>query len=302
MNKQTISATARLIAKATILNANDDATRNIVTPRAGELSQAFLADGAWVDRHFTSLLRVPGIKTLLFTLERLIKPGLTIHYALRKRVIEDLVLRHIDDGQCRQVVVLGAGFDTLSLRVSISHPRVQFFEIDRPSVIQSKVRGLARIREAPENIHFVPCNEVEDFVPTLFQRCEFLRDANTLVLIEGVLMYLASDQVRRLFRDLRGMSCSTSAIFTYLQPIGAYEATNRPIAERLSDLWLHRKGESYLWRVTPEELVRLCEELGFRLQSSVCPRDDKDAFRALSISKRSQTLPRDEWVARGVFV
>lgn len=112
MQPNTLSSTARLIAKATILNAHDTHTKHLVTREAGRLSQVLLNGSTWIDRNFTSLVKVPGFSTFLFALERFIKPGLCAHYALRKRYIENLVCERLERDEYRQVVIFGCGFDT----------------------------------------------------------------------------------------------------------------------------------------------------------------------------------------------
>lgn len=86
-------------------------------------------------------------------------------------------------------------------------------------------------------------------------------------------MYLQQDEVTRLFRDVVALGENTEVIFTFLQPLGAYAREERPLAEKLADVWLSRKGEPYRWSVTEVELESLCREVGLKLEGVVCPKE-----------------------------
>ena len=51
---------------------------------------------------------------------------------LRKRLIEEVVRASLTEG-VEQVVIIGAGFDTLALRLCAGFPRTNFIEIDHPA-------------------------------------------------------------------------------------------------------------------------------------------------------------------------
>lgn len=301
MQPNTVSSTARLIAKATILNAHDKDTRHLVPPEASELSQAFLRGSSWTDRNFSSLVKLPGVPALLYALEKLIKPGLSAHYALRKQYIEELVCGRLDRGDYSQVVVVGCGFDTLALRQGNRYQNVQFFEIDSPALIAEKSGAVTAGRGKPHNLHFQALDESGSILKTLSPLSEFATVAPTLFVIEGVLMYLQHDEVKQLFHELGTIPRGSGLIFTFLQPIGAYAPEDRPLAERVADLWLKQKGESYLWSVTSEQIRSLCQEVGLEIVSMVCPKDRQSELKLRLSSRRGQIMPRDEYVAEGLF-
>src|SRR5687768_12733826 len=108
------SATARLIARCTLLASHESSLRRLVPDDAvAPLERMLAATGghAWFD----GVVRRAAPRRLLLGLERAILPGIIVHYLARKRWLEQQVLAAIGDG-CRQVVVLGAGFDTLAWR------------------------------------------------------------------------------------------------------------------------------------------------------------------------------------------
>src|SRR5690606_20255710 len=85
------------------------------------------ATGGW----FGHALRRRWVRRVLMAAERFLLGGIFAHYLARKRWIEREVRRAMADG-IRQVVVVGAGFDTLAWRLHEELPNAKFFEFDHP--------------------------------------------------------------------------------------------------------------------------------------------------------------------------
>ena len=126
---------------------------------------------------------------LVPVMERLMIPGITLHYVLRKRYIEDYTLKMLYAG-CTQVLNLGAGFDTLAYRLAKRYPDVDFIEVDHPATHQVKTQTLMTLEETYENLHFLPVDfttqRTED---VLKQSSRVASGTPTLCILEGVLMY-----------------------------------------------------------------------------------------------------------------
>jgi len=86
----------------------------------------------------------PVFRFLVPFIERLMIPGLTIHYVLRKKAIEKFTRSALKNG-AQQIINLGAGFDSLAYRLAIEYPEVNSIEIDHPATHQVK-KEVARVR------------------------------------------------------------------------------------------------------------------------------------------------------------
>ena len=85
--------------------------------------------------------------------ESLTHPGILAHYWHRKRWIESRCRVAIKEG-VTHVVVIGAGFDTLALRLAGEFPDVRWIELDHPATQGAKQRGLNRGGLAvPSSLH-----------------------------------------------------------------------------------------------------------------------------------------------------
>lgn len=122
-------------------------------------------------------------------------PAMELWLALRVAYLDRLVGLAVDRLGVRQVVVLGAGYDTRAARL----PRtgVRFFEVDHPATQASKRERLGRVAGYPvEAATYASCDfEREDPVDRL--TASGLRlDEPALVIWEGVVPYLTEAAVR----------------------------------------------------------------------------------------------------------
>ena len=115
--------------------------------------------------------------------------------ALRVAYLDKLVGTAVDRLNIRQVVILGAGYDTRAARL----PRagVRFFEVDHPATQADKRAQLARLSGYPvEAATYVTCNfEREDPIERLVAN-GFSTTEPALVIWEGVVPYLTEGAVR----------------------------------------------------------------------------------------------------------
>ncbi|MBT7665660.1 MAG: hypothetical protein HN608_12135, partial [Rhodospirillaceae bacterium] len=71
-------------------------------------------------------------------------PGQFDALADRKAFCEGAVREAIAAG-ARQVLVLGAGYDTIGYRLAPEFPHVNFFEIDHPATARFKIKGIVAL-------------------------------------------------------------------------------------------------------------------------------------------------------------
>jgi O-methyltransferase involved in polyketide biosynthesis len=150
------SQTALLILRSTVLLARDPHLSVLVPPGVAEACRRFLeeVDPAWLAGLRWRAAAWAPVRAAAFLLERSVIPGITLHYAVRKRFLEDAARAALADG-ATQLVVLGAGFDTLALRLHREMPGVRFVESDHPATQGLKRRALARWGELGANLELV---------------------------------------------------------------------------------------------------------------------------------------------------
>lgn len=188
-------------------------------------------------------------------------PGQFEAFAHRKAFCERQVREGIKTG-AGQVLVLGAGFDTLGWRLAPEFPGVNFFEIDHPATHHLKAKGIDNVGRQ-DNLFLIgedlgqrQLKDVLEINPL------WDPSGQTVILAEGLLMYLSPEAVRDLFLQCaRIVGTSSRIVFSYIPP----GADGRPDAGPWTGLmlWLQKMvGEPWLWSIRPEALGRFLEETG----------------------------------------
>ncbi|MER8433013.1 SAM-dependent methyltransferase [Mesorhizobium caraganae] len=179
--------------------------------------------------------------------------------ASRARLAEDRLAAAVRRG-VRQVVVLGAGLDTFSLRNP--YPDVAVFEVDHPATQAWKRKCLADAGLAePPATTFVPVN-FERQNPADELALAGLRPAEPSFFIWlGVVPYLTQDAIFSTLSWIAGMPGS-EVVFDYSEP-----AENRDAAGQAA-LSFHAArvaavGEPWISFFVPAALARSLRELGF---------------------------------------
>jgi methyltransferase (TIGR00027 family) len=236
------SSTAALIAAATVLLARDPRYRQLVPAGAEEICARCLR-GFWAT--------APRLRWLAWAAERATIPGLMLHFVLRKRWIEQAVRGALARG-CRQVVVLGAGYDTLAARLAPQFPAVAFVEIDHPAT-----QAVKRVALTRENLRFIAA----DLARTPLAQVLPPGPERSVFVLEGLLMYLTPAEQDRLFAAIPG----SEVVFTVMEPMpdGRIAFHNATWLERaLLALW----KEPFKSAFEREALPRVLSGWGLRLR------------------------------------
>lgn len=252
------SSTALVIAKSTRLAAWDPELLALVPAGAVEVCDWFLADHA----HDTALLHEAWYRALLARLESWVLPGIRLHYAARKALLEAQVRRAISSG-ARQVVVIGGGFDTLTYRLHRELPQVRFFELDHPATSYSKRKSLARRASLSDNLRLQSTDLTRTPFGEALGAAGVAAGVSTVVLAEGLLMYLPRETVGAFVAALSGFFRGSVALaLTFMVPDPSGQARFHNESAALS-AWLSVVGEPFLSAYHPEELSELLGRHGF---------------------------------------
>lgn len=189
-------------------------------------------------------------------------PGQFEAFAYRKAFCERQAREAIDLGG-RQVLVLGAGYDTLCWRLAPEFPGVNFFEIDHPATARLKGRGIEALGKR-ENLCLIAADlGQQKLVYVLTAAQSWDQKAQTVIIAEGLVMYLPPDSVGEMFRQsARIVGADSRIVFSYI-PTGP---DGRPIAGPCTGLmlWLQKMvGEPWLWSACPDQLGSYLKTAGW---------------------------------------
>jgi len=191
-------------------------------------------------------------------------PGQFEAFAHRKAFCEAQVREGIAAG-ATQVLVLGAGYDTLGWRLAPEFPKVLFLEIDHPATGRRKAQGIDRMG-ARDNLCLLQEDLGERTLEGVLAGVEsWDNTAQSVIVAEGLTEYLAPAAVRDLFVQCGAVAGAGSRIaFTY---VGAGD-DGQPDIGRWTGLtvWLLKvSGEPWLWSIQPERLPQFLSATGWKL-------------------------------------
>jgi len=189
-------------------------------------------------------------------------PGQFEAFGHRKAFFERLVRKAIG-ADATQVLVLGAGLDTMGWRLAPEFSAVNFFEIDHPATARLKARGIEQMGQR-SNLHLLGEDLRKHRLADVLRAYNaWNQTAQTVIVAEGLLMYLPPEAVRDVLRQCAAVSGDGSTLaFSYI-PTGANEL---PYAGRWTGLmlWILKlAGEPWLWSIRPEELPTFLEANGW---------------------------------------
>jgi methyltransferase (TIGR00027 family) len=187
-------------------------------------------------------------------------PPMELWLALRVAYLDRLVGLAVDRLSARQIVILGAGYDTRAARL----PRagVRFFEVDHPATQAAKRARLAGLAGYPvDAATYVTCDfEADDPVARLVD-AGFDRAAPALVIWEGVVPYLTEAAVRATAARLaRGLDPRSLVAFDFVGK--RFAAGDVGAADLQTRAYVGELGEPV--RFGSDDILPLLSASGFR--------------------------------------
>lgn len=190
-------------------------------------------------------------------------PGLQAFTVLRVRYVDDVYRAAINDS-IDQIVLLGAGFDTMSLRWR--GPAVTIFEVDAPSTLTDK-------RTVSENfppsgnsaqVVWVPCDFEHDALGERLLNSGFDSNRPSAIAWIGVSVYLTHDALATTLADLTKLCAPGSqVIFDYIDADVVTGETRWRGARRVARS-VAMRGEPYRTGFTPTDVDALFSTNGFQ--------------------------------------
>lgn len=265
MRKNRPSRTAAKVGGVLLYVAEDPRYAQLLPPGlVAETERLLLASGALTPRRL-ALVRKRWYRALVDRMVARTAPGHLVYLALRKRFVQDEVEAALAGG-ATQVLMLGAGMDTLCLRLAPDHPQVAFVEVDHPASQGTKREAVDRVSGLRPNLHFLPVDlESGDLAAALAAHPAWRNGAPSVAVAEGLLAYLGPAAVDRLFADVAGSTAPGSRLlFTYtlLDQAGRVRLGT---VTRLQGALMKASGEPMRWGLPEGGLDSFVTARGYRL-------------------------------------
>jgi methyltransferase (TIGR00027 family) len=196
--------------------------------------------------------------------------------AARSRFSEDTLAACVARG-VRQIVVLGAGLDTFSLRNPHAAQGVRVFEVDYPATQDWKRE---RLKQAglgvPSSLTFAPIDFERQSLADGLNAAGFQADRPAFFQWLGVVPYLTADAISATLDFIAGVPQS-EVVFDYAEPFENYPAERREnvmeVAARAAS-----RGEPWLSQFDPVELSKMLRNKGFGIVEDLGLAEITDRF------------------------
>ncbi|MFZ6656715.1 class I SAM-dependent methyltransferase [Undibacterium sp. TJN19] len=263
------SNTALIVAAGVQMLARDPDYRGLVPKTMSEPGQRLLSAS---HPHLDKLIQHGWFHWLIYAAEKMTLPGILLHYVLRKTVIREYVAASINAGT-RQIVLTGAGYDSLCMELAGQYQGLTLIEIDHPATQAVKRRALGATSATPATstafatpIHYIAAElGRQNLAEVLSSFPVFDPHAKTLFIAEGLLMYLTNKDVCSLLKQIRDAAASVSLIFTWMEIQADGRPNFRP-PSKVIDFFLAHKAEPFLSGMPQAQLASFLQQNGFDLQ------------------------------------
>ena len=158
------------------------------------------------------------------------------HYINARTHHIDTLLKETVANGVKQIVNLGAGYDSRAYRFHEQFPKVKFFEIDLPATLEHKKQLITRIFGSfPDYVAYVPIDFNTQTLEEVLKKAGYDEDKKTFYIMEGVTYYITEEGVNSTLKFIVQHSAPGSSIvfdYGYKRFIDG-EYLNYPHAESL---------------------------------------------------------------------
>ena len=220
----------------------------------------------FLDRRLRIISRCASLPLINNRISKIIQkkiPGAYSSGLSRTKFIDDLVIQTIGRGT-KQLIILGAGFDTRALRLD-SLRNIPVVEIDHPDTAALKINTLKKINHClPANVRYLQIDFNKQSLQNLLKENNVDTMLPTTIVWEGVTNYLSKEAIDSTFAVLNLFAKGSFVIFTYVNS----EVLNNPSsffgAEKLlTDLTTIE--ERWTFGFNPSELKPYLTNYNFKL-------------------------------------
>ncbi|MBZ4036996.1 class I SAM-dependent methyltransferase [Flavobacterium sp. 17A] len=208
-------------------------------------------------------------------------PGALSSGIARTKYIDNLLENAISSG-VKQVVILGAGFDTRAIRLDFLKT-IPVIEIDHPNTSHFKTEIYRKMGQIPENVTFIQIDFNKEDLNQLALKHNLDFSKPTAIIWEGVTNYLTEEAVKSTFSFISKFADKSHVIFTYVHKNILQRPDSFLGGEKLLED-LRNIEEHWTFGLLPEEVPNFLQPFNIQLLEDL----GADQYREKYLSNRSE--------------
>lgn len=166
---------------------------------------------------------------------------------------------------CREYLILASGYDTFAYRNNIENLKV--FEIDKPEMIEDKIKRLSRSGIDYTKVNFIKCDFTDKNWIIKIKNSNYDESKLTFSSLLGISYYITKEEFAFLIQNLSTILCDGSSIVFDYPTYNESEETKRN--EKLAK----QANEEMKAKYTYKEIESVLEKWGFLIYEHL---DDKE--------------------------
>lgn len=226
-----------------------------------------------------ALVKVPLLRRRVHAVAERLVPGAYYFESARTRHLDDLVRQEVGRG-IKQLVLLGAGYDSRAYRMAGELAGVTVFEVDLPAMSRLKRRKLRRLLggDPPGNVRYVEIDFTTQDLGERLAASAYDSNSPTLFVWSGVAPYLPEAAVREVLGFVAAQGHpDTSIAFDYcfsevVDGDDSYYGAPELLAR------LRQQGEPLRSGIPRGRTAEYLAELGLRLEADMGEQDAIDRY------------------------
>ena len=199
-------------------------------------------------------------------------PGVYSYLYARTQFIDSVFEKALKN-DFEQIVILGAGYDSRAYRFCSDKTRsTKVFEIDIATTQSEKLNALDKAQIAiPDNLKFVAVNFMKDDLKQRLVESGFKKGIRTLVVWEGVTMYLDENSFEKTLTDIKEVCGEGSElVFDYFYK-DMVDGNDSYLGAQTSRAAVNEIDEQYTFGIEKGEFDSYLGYLGFKIIDHMPP-------------------------------
>jgi len=190
-------------------------------------------------------------------------PGAHGEQVSRTRYIDDYMLECIAAG-IKQLVILGAGYDSRAYRFDELKEDIKVFEVDHPDTQMVKIEKIRRILNTlPDHVVYVSIDFSREKLDQKLSESGYERNLKTLFIWEGVTFYLTAEAVDETLAFVAENSGEgSSIIFNYMLESIVDGSDKSKLVKKLKE-YVGRRGEPLTFGIAEADIENYLLGRGF---------------------------------------
>ena len=228
----------------------------------------------YLAEHFISashkfLVKFGFIRKLGIKKSRKFTPGGFEYVLARTAFFDHQLLSAMKEGT-KQLVILGAGFDTRAYRFADQCSECKIIELDIATTQNRKKKCLQQAGiSIPENLNFASINFNLESLPDVLQKAGYDSKVKTVFLWEGVSMYLEQAAVDATLQFVSTCENKESLlVFDYIATIADSDVDKYYGVKTWRETWAkYRQAEPFKFTIDDSQVTQYLNEMGLRINT-----------------------------------